>query len=217
MSMNNEYVRRKVANKDMQLCLICHKLTSTVLFNKSGPDLIYTCDIHLEDNPQFVTPLYSNDYYKAVEELKCCQERLNQLNKKDMQSKSWDGWITTIFNKKREVEKNKNEDKDKSGEDIKNNSNSLDTSGSIKEELQTKYDKALETMTVLQRQNKYFKLSDKMFQYRIQSRRDQIRKLQQRKRQEEVLRREEANYSNTDPSELITKFNFPTVPKTDLE
>lgn len=221
MSMNNEYIKRKVADKDVQLCLICHKLTSTVLFNKSGPDWIYSCDIHLDDNPQFVTPLYSDDYYKAVETLKYCQERLSQLYSKDAQSKSWDGWITTIFNKRKEVEKNKNKNKDKIEEEIKDdaedNSTTADTPELVRKELQSRYDKALATMNMLQKQNKRFKLSDKMFQYRVQLRRDQARKLHQRKRQEELMRREEANYSNTDPSELTLKFNFPTTPNNKLK
>lgn len=221
--MNNEYIRRKVADKDIQLCLICHKLTSTVLFNKSGPDWIYSCDIHLDDNPQFVVPLYSDEYYKAVEELRCCQERLNQLNNKDEQSKSWDGWITTIFNKKREVEKNKNKDKDTIDEEIKDNNTSNSTNKTdatpelVRKELQLKYDTALETMTMLQKQNKRFKLSDKMFQHRLQFHRDQKRRLHQLKKQEGLMKREAANYSNTDPSELISKFNFPTAPKSSLE
>ncbi|CAL9736738.1 VPS4-associated protein 1 [Monosporozyma servazzii] len=213
--MNNEYVKRKVAPKDRQSCLICQRLTDVVLFNQSGPDWIYTCNLHLEDNPQFVTPLYSPEYYHSVEEMKRCQLELTQCKKKELHTGSWDGWITTIFNKKR-IDDNKEQDGD---DDTKGTTVEPATTPpvNLERELQVKYDKALENMTTLQTQNKTFKLSDKMFQYRLLRRKEQQQHLQQRKRQAELAKKEAESYTNTDPTEFAEKFSFPAAPKGDIK
>ena len=212
--MNNQYVKRKVVTRDMQSCLICQRLTDTVLFNKSGPDWIYTCDLHLDDNPQFVTPLYSEEYKHALEDMKRCQMELAQCKNKERHTGSWDGWITTIFNKKRENEKKEQDSESKPTFD--ETEKSID-SFHLERELQMKYDKALDTMTSLQAQNKNYKLSDKMFQYRMFHRKEQQQRLQQRKRQEEQVKKESESYTDTDPADLAEKFNFPSAPNSDLK
>lgn len=206
----------------MQSCWICQKFTDTVLFNETGPDWIYTCDLHLMDNPQFVTPTYPAKYYEAVTEVKRCQLQLSQFKDKQLHSSSWDGWITAIFNKKRGKEDTP------TGETtpplpppvaLLEAAQGSDTPDPKKLErgLQMEYDSALETMTTLQSQNKTYKLSDKMFEYRIQIRRKQQLQLQQRKRQEEQAKREAQSYTTTDPAELAEKFNFPSVPQNKLK
>lgn len=213
-TMNNEYVKRKVAPKDRQSCLICQRLTDIVLFNKSGPDWLYTCDLHLEDNPQFVTPLYSPEYYQSVEDMKRCQLELSQYKKRELHTGSWDGWITTVFNKKRS-----NDSKEQDSDDPKdtNGVSPVTTPVNLERELQAKYDQALETMTTLQLQNKTFKLSDKMFQYRLLRRKEQQQQLLQRKRQMEQAKKEAESYTNTDPTEFVEKFSFPAAPKGDIK
>ncbi|CCK69965.1 Vfa1p KNAG_0D02150 [Huiozyma naganishii CBS 8797] len=220
--MNNEYIKRRVATKDSQLCMICQKPTTTVLFNQSGQDWIYTCELHLQNNPQFVTPSYSQEYHDAVENCKNNREALTKLkNNNSTDSSSWDTWVNRLFTKKQENDKAKPKEseilnselptntRDDKGSNPTNPAKSPDIQSQIND-LQGQYDAALEKMLTLQKSNKSFKLSDKMFALRLENRRE-------KQRAQERKRREEENYSNTDPEQMQSQFSFPEVPKNVLK
>lgn len=211
-------MKRKVATKDAQPCIICQRMATTVLFNASGPDWIYTCDLHLEDNPQFATPVYPSEYNTALQEMKLCQTQLAQIkDKRDGKGGSWDNWINTMFTKKQAGKKEKNDTTDKDTDNAVSNSEETEQDpASLERELQVKYDKALETMSALQKQRKTFTLSDKMFEYRLLRRKQQRLRAQQQLKQQEQLKKEQESYTDTDPADLEAKFNFPTVPKNNL-
>lgn len=186
--MKNEYTARKVSIKDTQPCLVCHKPTTTVLY--SGIDWFYTCDIHLRDNPQFVTHLYSKEYQEAVTKLKALKPPA-AVNS----SSVLDGWITK-FLKKDSTEKNRgSDDIDKTTEDKDQ-----------RQELQRQYDAQLDLIAKLQQQNRKYQLSRTVFESRIQRK-------QWENRLREQKRIEDENYTDTDPQELEMKFVFPSVPK----
>lgn len=180
--MKNEYTARKVHIKDMQPCLVCHKPTTTVLYN--GIDWFYTCDIHLQDNAQFVKPLYSKEYQDAVTTLKT----LKPPTAVDSNS-GLDGWVTKFLKKdKKDGDDKTTDDKDQ------------------RRELQRQYDEQLDLVVKLQQQNRKYQLSSVLFESRIQRK-------QLENRWKEQKRIEDENYTNTDPQELQMKFAFPSVPK----
>lgn len=180
--MKNEYTARKVALKDMQACLICHKPTTTVLHN--GPDWFYTCDIHLQDNPQFVTALYSTEYKEAVAKLKSIKPPAEAV------SVGWDGWVSKLLKKDGSKDK---EGKEKTPED--------------QAQVQKQYNEQLDLVARLQKQNRGYQLNPIMFDSRIQRKQAEARAKEQKRLNDE-------SYTNTDPQELIEKFAFPSVPKT---
>lgn len=191
--MINEYVARKVAPKDMQPCLICSKPTVTVLYNASGPDWLYTCDIHLHDNPQFAIPIHSVEYREAVEKLKSLKLQAGKAAAKS--SKSWDGWVSHIFTKK------------PTQEDTKGKSDNTDENKEADqpEDVQKKYNQQIDLVANLQKKTRKYQLSDTTFSSRIERRKNQQRVAERRKK-------EQALYANTDPEELATQFTFPSVP-----
>lgn len=203
--MSNEYVKRKVALKDMQPCMICSKPATTVLYNQTLRDWIYTCDIHLQDNPGFVVPVYSKEYNDTVTELQQVKQKL-KVQASDG-SGSWDTWVNKMFTKKKP-----NEDKDKDGKDA--TEGNTDTNDGSKnptkttENYQEEYNGLLDKMTDLQSKVRNYKLDNTMFQHRLRTKRAQEIAIAKRKK-------EEANYSNTNPDELEKSFSFPTVPNVD--
>lgn len=182
--MKNEYTARKVGMKDMQPCMVCNKPTTTVLYN--GPDWFYTCDIHLQDNPQFVTPLYSKEYQESVAKLKALKPPTSASN-----GSSWDAWVSKLL--KRD---NKGQE---TGEGEQGTTDQ-------RQELQRQYDEQLNRVSTLQRQNRKYQLSHIVFDSRIQRKQTEARLREQK-------RIEDDNYTNTDPHELQMKFTFPSVPK----
>lgn len=200
--MNNEYVKRKVALKDMQSCIICQKPVTTVLYNQSGPDWLYTCDIHLRDNTNFVIPQYNNEYESTLQELQ--KVKLQLKIQASNGTGSWDTWISKIFVKK------STSDKDNDDEDSKKKiETDLEESKAPPVNMQAEYNRLVDKMTELQQKNRNYKLSDNMFMHRTQLKRKQELLIAKRKQ-------EEANYSNTDPNELKAKFSFPDVPNAEL-
>ena len=212
--MNNSYTRRKVATKDQKPCLICSKPTTTVLYNQSGPDWLYTCDLHLEDNPHFVTRVYSEAYSGTLRELEGVRRELEKVESLGRNSRaSWDVWVSKIF------------DSRAGSADTSSNSNTTDTKTSpttttttttestatatAQSSLQQRYNALLDRLAELRRQEqgrRNYKLSEQMFEYRLLRRQQRLRQLAKR-------RQEAANYSNTDPDEIAAKFQFPEVPK----
>ncbi|CAR29875.1 hypothetical protein ZYGR_0AD05640 [Zygosaccharomyces rouxii] len=195
--MKNEYTARKVGIKDMQPCVVCYKPTTTVLY--SGIDWFYTCDIHLQDNPQFVTPLYSKEYQDAVAKLKALKP-LPATNS----GSGLDGWVSK-FLKKDKKEKHNGGDGDGNGDgdgDGEKTTKDKDQG----QELQRQYDEQLDLVSKLQRQNRKYQLSRTVFDSRIQRK-------QMETKWKEQKRIEDESYTNTDPLELETKFVFPSVPK----
>lgn len=188
--MINEYTARKVATKDMQPCLICSKPTVTVLYNASGPDWLYTCDIHLHDNRHFATPIYSAEYQQAVKTLKTLKLQVDEKSA-TKGSKSWDGWVSHVFAKKPQKNDTKEELEEK------------DVEGP--ESLQKKYDQQLDLVANLQRSIKKYQLSDTTFNNRVERRRNQEKMAEKRKKEQEL-------YANTDPNILTSQFAFPSVP-----
>ena len=189
----NNYVRRQVAPKDMQPCSICHTPSTTVLYNDALKDVLYTCPIHLQDNPSFVTPVHSEEYAATLATLQRLQQQLKAEASKG--SGSWDTWVNRVFAKK--GEEDKKEEKTEKKEDE-----------STPATLQEQYSQTLDRLTALQQQTRRYKLSDTMFQHRQQARRQQELAVARRQR-------EEANYSNTAPEDLERNFSFPSVPSSD--
>lgn len=207
-SMQNKYKKRLVANKDTQMCMVCSKPTTTVLYNDTGPDWIYCCPLHLIDNPHFATPSYDSEYLDVVDQLKLTKSQLDSLtNKKDG---NWDVWVTSIFNK-RKSQHSKKDENDKETEQGENEG--VDTAKVNKNnkeqtmlDLKQKYDTLLDQMLSLQKANKQYQLNDKIYQYRVQRLKQQQLNLQRRKE-------EEKQYTNTSVEQLQEKLNFPEVPK----
>lgn len=202
--MINEYIARKVALKDTQSCLICSMPSTTVLYNNSGPDWFYTCDIHLQDNPHFVTPMYSQEYQDALSKLKILKAKVSELtNSQD--SASWDGWVSKIFTRKaKETEDIKNGKDDAKGKKLDTETaNEADTP---KKSLQREYSEQLDLVTELQKKNRRYQLSKVTFDSRVQRKLDEQKMTAKRKLEEE-------NYTDTDPEDLAQKFAFPIVPK----
>lgn len=191
--MINEYVCRKVALKDLQPCLICGKPSTTVLHNGSGPDWFYSCDIHLKDNPQFVTPVYSNDYEAHVEKIKSLKQQIAAITKNTDPS-AWDSWVTKFYN-------NKSKTKAYYGKEEEQVPDAQHAS-----DLKKEYGEIVDKILELQKKNTKFKLSDVMFESRVQRLKDE-HMMRERRRQDEKC------YTNTNPDELLGKFNFPTIPK----
>lgn len=197
--MINEYVKRKVAVRDTQGCVLCHKPSTTVLFNKSGPDWFYTCDLHLQDNPQFAVPVYGTEYESVVEKMKETKRQLSIQAQSKGGLGNWDGWvnkfISTTKSKKEDSKENSKEEETK--EDKKEDAAPLN--------LQKEYDQLLDRLTELRKANKRYKLSEIMFQNRVD--------LKERQRIKEIkIKKMQEQYSNTDPTELTSKFDFPSVP-----
>lgn len=191
--MINEYLVRKVAVKDMQPCLICGKPTVTVLYNSSGPDWLYSCDIHLRDNPQFAVPLYSKDYQEALSKLKTLKLQVDRLSAADKPS-SWDGWVSNMFTKKASKEEDEPDD-NKEKEEVDN-----------LKEVQRKYSEQIDVITNMQKKNRKYQLSNITFESRVQRKKNEKMMAEKRRKEEEL-------YANTDPDELIKKISFPTPPK----
>lgn len=217
--MNNSYTRRKVATKDQKPCLICSKPTTTVLYNQSGPDWLYTCDLHLEDNPHFVTRVYSEAYSDTLRELEGVRRELEKVENLGRNSRaSWDVWVSKIFDSRAG-----SADTSSGGSNSNSNSNTTDTKTSpttttttestatatAQSSLQQRYNALLDRLAELRRQEqgrRNYKLSEQMFEYRLLRRQQRLRQLAKR-------RQEAANYSNTDPDEIAAKFQFPEVPR----
>ncbi|CCH60729.1 hypothetical protein TBLA_0D02250 [Henningerozyma blattae CBS 6284] len=212
--MSNEYVKRKVALKDIQPCLICNKPSTTVLFNGDnnnggGADWFYVCDIHLQDNIQFVVPVYSKEYENEVIHLRQLKQKITSTAA--IKNGNWDGWVTKLFakgtkssTKTDNIEADSaidadNEDKGTKGQDTKA---PADLSA-----LQREYDETLDRITKLQKNNKTYQLSDTFYQSRLERKKQQEKLAARRKQLQE-------SYTNTDPDELLSKFAFPSVPKT---
>lgn len=155
--MKNEYTARKVALKDMQACLICHKPTTTVLHN--GPDWFYTCEIHLQDNPQFVTPLYSSEYQDAVAKLKDLKPQAETV------SAGWDGWVSKL------LKKGDKDEEEKSTED--------------QAQSQKQYSDQLDKVAQLQKQNRNYQLSHIAFDSRVQRKQAEAKAKEQKRLHDE--------------------------------
>ncbi|CAI4060349.1 hypothetical protein N7582_001597 [Saccharomyces uvarum] len=204
--MINEYVSRKVALKDMQPCAICSKPSTTVLYNASGPDWLYTCDIHLQDNPQFAIPIYSKEYNDAVGRLKEVKRKINTLTSAQNQLGSWDGWVTKIFSKKDKEKKENSESPEAAPTEAAEAPLEAKKDAETLLETQAMYRKILDEVTELQGKNRKYELAKIMFESRVQR-----KKTEQLNR--ERYRKEQENYSNTDPEELLQKHVFPSVPQ----
>ncbi|QEU61648.1 Vfa1 [Kluyveromyces lactis] len=199
--MKNEYTRKKVSAKDRKACLICGNPTVTVLFNGSGPDWFYTCDIHLADNPQFVQPLYPKEYHESLASLKPLKERIEELQRKERGT--WDQWVNKIFDsKKPSSSDDKKEDRDDASSDDKKKT---DEANSL-EELKQTYQATLDKLAASRETCNKYTLHDLVFQSRV----DRLRKLAQLKEKKRV---EQQSYTNTDPNQLLQSFSFPEVPK----
>ena len=190
--MNNSYTRRKVATKDQKPCLICSKPTTTVLYNQSGPDWLYTCDLHLEDNPHFVTRVYSEAYSDTLRELEGVRRELEKVESLGRNSRaSWDVWVSKIFDSRAGSA-------DTSSGGSNSNSNTTDTKTSpttttttestatatAQSSLQQRYNALLDRLAELRRQEqgrRNYKLSEQMFEYRLLRRQQRLRQLAKRR------------------------------------
>ena len=190
-----------------------------MLYNQSGPDWLYTCDLHLEDNPHFVTRVYSEAYSDTLRELEGVRRELEKVESLGRNSRaSWDVWVSKIFDSRAG-----SADTSSGGSNSNSNSNTTDTKTSpttttttestatatAQSSLQQRYNALLDRLAELRRQEqgrRNYKLSEQMFEYRLLRRQQRLRQLAKR-------RQEAANYSNTDPDEIAAKFQFPEVPR----
>lgn len=201
--MINEYTARLVAAKDMQPCLICSKPTVTVLYSSSGPDWLYTCDIHLHDNPHFATPLYGTEYLESLEKLKTLKAQVDRLSAASKPA-SWDGWVSHIFIKKPKKDDEDGDSKDKVEDKVEDKSEKKKEADTLKETQQA-YSEQIDLVTALQKKNRKYKLSDVTFESRVQKKKNDLRIAERKKREQEL-------YTSTDPEEISKKFAFPSVP-----
>lgn len=206
--MINEYLVRKVALKDMQPCLICGKPSTTVLFNGSGPDFFYTCDIHLKDNPQFVTPLYSKEYEAGLRRLKDLKSQINSTATK--KPGSWDGWVSSIFVKSTQKKEDINDttdaveiDKTAEAKEFEKEEDSPTDKSKV---LQKQYSEQLDLVADLHKKNRKYQLSKVTFESRVMRKRNEQRQAEKRRIEQEA-------YTHTNPDDLMQRFSFPTVPK----
>ncbi|CAI4060484.1 Vfa1p SKDI_05G1980 [Saccharomyces kudriavzevii IFO 1802] len=209
-AMINQYVARKVALKDMQPCAICSKPSTTVLYNASGPDWLYTCDIHLQDNPQFASPIYSTEYNEALGKLKLVKSKIERLASAKNQIGSWDGWVTKIFSKKEKQKANSSENRESTTTETADAPPEVEGDPDTLLETQAEYGKILDEVAELRRTNRKYELAKIMFESRVLKKRtDQLNR--------ERYLKEQENYSNTDPEELLRKHAFPSVPRQDKQ
>lgn len=188
--MKNLYLRRQVASHDARPCLICQTPTCVVLYNDSGPDWFPCCEIHLKGNPTFAEPVYSSEYHALLAEL----ESLGSKTAHRQQGGGWDTWVAMLARGKPKVPTTESETNDEDETEKKPMQDVNDARAAL-----------MDKIAALQ-QTKQYNLSDIMFN----SRTARLRQLQERR---EAQRKQERLYSNTDPDELITKFQFPEVPK----
>lgn len=196
--MHNEYTKRKVSPKDAQACLVCSNIVTTVLYNSVLQDWFYCCDLHLKTDPNFVKPLYPNDYEECLQKLATLKEEISKLdqNKKG----NWESWATKfLFNQNKTTTETQNK-LETSEENI------AQTDASKDKDLRKKYEQYLNTISTYQQEVKKFQLNEIIFQNRIQRKREML-KIQQKQHEEQNL------YSNTNPNELFQLFKSLNTPK----
>ncbi|KAL2707120.1 VFA1-like protein [Kluyveromyces marxianus] len=201
--MKNEYTKKKVSRKDRKACLICQNPTETVLFNASGPDWFYTCDLHLVDNPQFAQPLYPKEYHDLLAGLKTLKDRIEALERK--QTGGWDQWIGKWLDKdgkQKPKEGDKEADKEAEGDKEPEKEAPKDTLLQLKKQ----YQDSLDRIALLKQKSNTYTLYDLVYQSRV----DRLRKLAQLKEKKRI---EQQSYTNTDPQQLLQSVQFPEVPK----
>ncbi|SCW01061.1 LAFE_0D04214g1_1 [Lachancea fermentati] len=204
--MKNEYIKRKVSSRDAKPCIICSIPTTCVLYGDKGIDWFYCCELHIQDNPQFATPIYPPGYEEAVQKLKVLKQKLDE--QQTSSSGNWDTWVNKLLSKKPKNAdpKNadpKNEDKEPAKEEIQSASDTLKQSTPT---LEQEYQETLDSVVRFKQNLRKFSLNDIMFASRVESRkRQQALRLKKQKEQEA--------FTNTDPDELMSKFAFPSVPK----
>ncbi|CEP60523.1 Vfa1p LALA0_S01e12860g [Lachancea lanzarotensis] len=194
--MSNLYTKRSVAQKDSQPCLVCFLPTTCVLYNSSIQDWFYCCELHFKDNLGFAKPVYSKSYEDAIEKLKVVKQKLDA--EKVKQAGSWDSWVNKFISKEPSQESPQNAAQAET-----------ETETGTESELQAlknEYQRLTDLISQGQKQLRSFTLSPVMFESRVDA-----------KKRGHILRqkakREQENYSNTDPDELSAKFDFPAVPK----
>lgn len=142
---------------------------------------------------------------EAVAQLKLVKGKMDSLTSAQTQLGSWDGWVTKIFSKK-EKETNNSKDPDPTTTDSTDTSPQAKNDAEILSETKKQYSKILDKVTELQRKNRKYELAKIMFESRL------LRKRTEQVNRERYLKEQE-NYSNTDPEELLRKHVFPSVPK----
>ena len=151
-------------------------------------------------------PVYSTEYNEALVQLKLVKEKLDRLASAQNQLGSWDGWVTKIFSKKGKQQKNDSKNPDLAATESDDISPEARNDAEVLLETQKRYSKILDNVTELQKKNRKYELTKIMFESRI------LRKKAEQLNCERY-RKEQENYSNTDPEELLRKHSFPSVPK----
>lgn len=227
---SKSYLKRKVAAP--KPCSICFKPTTTCMYNpniyQGIADWFYCCDIHLEDNPSFMNPLYDTSYHTILEEANTVDAKLQKTQEELKSCGSWDTWLNGFLNKKKtsSIEPEpalKTENKDQKNESSKEEGKSEETLKSKKEQQKQKINKSAEEtlktkLSELAEQKKI--LTNKLFQIKQNTKkfeindvmyRSKIMTIQQKMKKQKELKTQEEVYTRTDPTELMTK--FPTLPK----
>ncbi|AET41668.1 Vfa1p Ecym_8398 [Eremothecium cymbalariae DBVPG len=199
--MENVYTKRKVSAASASTCLVCLKPTTTVMYNKSGQDWFYCCDLHILDNPQFAQPIYTSHYKERL-------KRVNELGAKlgshsATHSGNWDSWITNLFTSAKvappETKSQPNSEKPPADPADAEPKETLS-------QLKLQYDKELSAVADIKKNTRTYSLSQVMFE----SRQQRLKHLSNVKEQN---RMHQEAYSNTDPEDLLKRYNFPELPK----
>ena len=123
-----------------------------------------------------------------------------------IRDRSWDGWVTKIFSKKDKEKKENSESPEAAPTEAAEAPLEAKKDAETLLETQAMYRKILDEVTELQGKNRKYELAKIMFESRVQR-----KKTEQLNR--ERYRKEQENYSNTDPEELLQKHVFPSVPQ----
>ncbi|SCV04134.1 LAME_0H16028g1_1 [Lachancea meyersii CBS 8951] len=206
--MSNLYTRRSVAEKDSQPCLVCYLPTTCVLYNASIQDWFYCCEMHIKDNPGFAKPVYSAEYNDAIERMTIVKQKLEVERTK--RGSSWDSWVNKLISKGPKQDKedsNANSDVNaKETAETKPEDAAKPTAESEPQLLKSEYQKLADQVAHGQKNTRSFSLSPVMFESRLDAKKRSYMLKMKSKREQET-------YTNTDPDELQTKFNFPSIPQ----
>ncbi|KAH3901653.1 uncharacterized protein SCODWIG_01412 [Saccharomycodes ludwigii] len=219
------YVKRKVAKPEP--CLICYKPTSTVMFNENFyqqqyKDWFYCCDLHFIDNPSFMKPAYSQEYYHTLELIKELEPQIMRINKNN-KSGTWDNWINKyLYNDNNNKTSSKTKDKDQGKEKDENREKDSEKKSEDSEkmteeqELINKYKNLKLKSDSLKLNNKQYQLNKIMYNQRLTSLMKTLtREQQQSQNKNDCIMTSKSDNSiddssYTDPNSIA--MSFPKVP-----
>ncbi|KAH3683928.1 hypothetical protein WICPIJ_005128 [Wickerhamomyces pijperi] len=162
----NVYNLRAVAEASRKPCDFCFKPTTAVLITSDGSsDFFYTCETHLRDS-SFATPIYSEEYKKALEGKTALEGEIKFLKQKWEEKHRYGNWEKIMSYASWGSKDNKIECQDggKNGKKDKADEPPKDPEAKKLDDLTTKsndYD------TVLNQKQKVYELNKDIFKIRL--------------------------------------------------